>query len=181
VATIKERLRGQVSNYRDRAAGAPGVDRPEFQRVRERRLASHEEWRARQRSTIEELAGVLENYRPVSLLELVDQHPEDAIELREQLLEEAEQKLAGKYSPPESEYQLEDVPTNFRWLSGVSITAPVMFGYVRHILRTLGRDMMREELRKFAARIDKYYVLVPRDHEEPTTEGESTSPKKQTP
>lgn len=109
----------------------------------------------------------MEEYTPRLLSELIRVCPEAILEKLEESFKEGD---PGAIQPVEAgRVRINLVPEEAGWLNGTTVTPSSLYWAIIFVLRTTGRDLVRDELEKAFNRLEKYYVLTPRKPDD--TEG----------
>jgi hypothetical protein len=100
-----------------------------------------------------------QSYCPTNLADLIDHCPETTIDLAEKQL-----------NPSVSVEELLKIPHSLTWeLMTQTETPNIAMSSSKHkehfvkIIETLSKHFARQELKEFAARVDRYYTLVPKN------------------
>jgi hypothetical protein len=91
------------------------------------------------------LAPIDDNYRPATLSELVRCTPDD-------IIRKVTEDLGGKASQGKP---IEPLPKECEWFQGAPLKSDVLY--------TLIRQIVHRELERFAQRVERHYILVPRE------------------
>jgi hypothetical protein len=105
--------------------------------------------------------------KPQTAEELVEGLPSDLVRRTEARMLQGEYKIAG--------HQILPLPVDFNWMNGAPDDSDVTYTFILEIVH--------RELKRFAKRLDKYFILVPKDiHDNENKEEETQgSPTERTP
>jgi hypothetical protein len=106
-------------------------------------------------------------YTPQSLAEIVRSDPSVAVADAENIL------LAAGATPVEAIRYAEEVRHEhtpgadleaglLRWAKQAPMGTVTSYWAIRHVLRVVGTELIRNELERFAANLERHYILVPR-------------------